>query len=401
VIANAWRRSVRRSYQTPDHFPERLLTDIDFFINYSSMKEGQISAIQVLRGVAVLGVVIFHCTMVQQKYSLSAFQMPKIVGVGQSGVDLFFVISGFVMVTVTHGRFGSRAQMSRFLYRRATRIYPTYWFYCLLTLAVVFVKPAWVNASQGNHINVWSSLVLLPDRQLPIVMVAWSLIHELWFYLVFSVLLLFSENKVLPALIVWCLAIIGINLAVDPETLSPGLRLICHGHTLEFIFGSLAAILLRSAWTKRIPSGVLLAILIVAFVSVPLAYHLRALRYGGLIRTSVFGLLYAAILCCLVLLEPKHRFATPRFLRFVGDISYSTYLCHILVLSAIGRLFAAVKMQHSGIGGSLLVWALMLGAVLSFAWISYQWVERPVLDLSRSLGDRLLNISPKVATSKA
>jgi exopolysaccharide production protein ExoZ len=86
------------------------------------------------------------------------------------------VISGFIMVTVTKGRFTLDGEVMRFLWGRLTRIYPTYWFYFFLTLAVFLIKPDWVNASQGHQIQLIPSFFLLPSHQLPLVMVAWSLI---------------------------------------------------------------------------------------------------------------------------------------------------------------------------------------------------------------------------------
>ena len=73
------------------------------------------------------------------------------------------------------------------------------WIYFILVTAIFLVKPSWVNASQGNQIDL-VKFFLLPSNQLPIVMAAWSLIHELWFYLIFALLLNFNKRILLPAL---------------------------------------------------------------------------------------------------------------------------------------------------------------------------------------------------------
>ena len=151
----------------------------------------KLRSIQALRGIAVLGVVAFHVALVEGKYSGGDRLLPDFLRFGETGVDLFFVISGFVMVTVAQGRFGGTRELPRFLWSRITRIYPTYWFYFFITLAVFLVKPEWVNASEENQAQLVTSFLLLPSEQLPLVMVGWSLIHELWFYLVFAGLLLF------------------------------------------------------------------------------------------------------------------------------------------------------------------------------------------------------------------
>jgi peptidoglycan/LPS O-acetylase OafA/YrhL len=95
-------------------------------------------SIQALRGIAALGVVAFHSLSIEQKYSNGDSLLPDFFRLGQSGVDLFFVISGFVMVTVTKERFKINGESMRFLWGRLSRIYPTYWFYFLLVGSIFF-----------------------------------------------------------------------------------------------------------------------------------------------------------------------------------------------------------------------------------------------------------------------
>lgn len=83
----------------------------------------------------------------------------------QSGVDLFFIINGFVMVIVSRGRFQKFAESKRFLFNRVSRIYPTYWLYYFLTLAVVLVQPGMVNSTHGSSSLLMSFLLLPNDRR--------------------------------------------------------------------------------------------------------------------------------------------------------------------------------------------------------------------------------------------
>jgi peptidoglycan/LPS O-acetylase OafA/YrhL len=96
----------------------------------------KLRSIQALRGIAVLGVVAYHALAVERKYSGGDRLLPDFLSFGQTGIDLLFVISGFVIVTVTQGRFGGIRELPRFLWSRITRIYPTYWFYFLITLRI-------------------------------------------------------------------------------------------------------------------------------------------------------------------------------------------------------------------------------------------------------------------------
>ena len=137
---------------------------------------------------------------IERKYSGGDILLPDLFRFGVSGVDLFFVISGFVMVTVTRGRFGRLTKAARFRWGRLTRIYPTYWFYFFLTLSVFLWKPSWVNTSLHEQADLLASFLLWPTASLPLVMVSWSLVNELWFYVVFTLLLLFPERVLLPSL---------------------------------------------------------------------------------------------------------------------------------------------------------------------------------------------------------
>ena len=118
---------------------------------------GKIFNLQALRGIAVLLVIAYHLTKIEGKYGHGEGILPSFLTIGMSGVDLFFVISGFVMVTVTRGWFQQKGKPVRFLYHRITRIYPVYWFYSLIVLAIYLVMPELVNSSQAGNIDLFSS----------------------------------------------------------------------------------------------------------------------------------------------------------------------------------------------------------------------------------------------------
>src|ERR1700712_10507 len=135
----------------------------------------RIYSLQGLRGLAVLGVVLFHMSAVEHKYAGGDILLPPLVDFFQLGVDLFFIISGFVMVIVSRGRFQSCAESKRFVFNRVSRIYPTYWLYYLLTLSVVLVQPGMVNSSHGSS-NLLMFFFFLSHHLVVLVVVArWPL----------------------------------------------------------------------------------------------------------------------------------------------------------------------------------------------------------------------------------
>ena len=96
-----------------------------------------------------------------------------------AGVDLYFALSGFIITMMCLGRFQRRGEATRFLKRRFLRIYPTYWVWCAAVLAVFVVQPNVVNSGHGPP-DVLRSILLLPQRNLPLLLVAWTLVYEVF-----------------------------------------------------------------------------------------------------------------------------------------------------------------------------------------------------------------------------
>lgn len=193
---------------------------------------GKLYNIQALRGVAVLLVVLFHLKAIEKKYGGNNTILPDFFDFGIFGVDLFFVISGFIMVVVTKGKFQNTKQAFLFLYHRASRIYPTYWVYSILVLVVLIIRPSLVNNSQGNQTDILASFLLWPSETLPLVMVGWTLIHEMYFYLGFFIILLMApEKNVLKALTLWLFGVLLSNLIL--QTHNPVIKLIINPLTIR------------------------------------------------------------------------------------------------------------------------------------------------------------------------
>lgn len=348
------------------------------------MASGKIQNIQALRGTAVLLVVFYHMMKVEGKYAGPDSLLPQFLNIGAAGVDLFFAISGFVMVAVTRNAFQQSSQICRFAYHRITRIYPLYWFYTLLILAVYLIQPALINSSQGNQVNILASFLLLPQKLEPLVNVGWTLIHEIYFYIVFALLLLLPARALLTSLLFWGSAVVAVN-TLYPSLSNPFLHLYSSPLTIEFISGSLIALLyyrqpLRGNGFMLV--GVAIALLIAGFM---LSHS--DIDPDNWFRILVFGIPSALALYALLLLESRHKLTLPRWLIKTGDASYSIYLSHVIVLSLIGRVW-----QHVATAGyldNIIILPLMLAAVLIVGWLSYQGLEMHILRLTRVLEKRL------------
>lgn len=340
--------------------------------------------IQALRGVAVLLVVLFHLAIVEKKYGGVGTILPEILNFGMFGVDLFFVISGFVMVTVTRGAFQSVGKSMQFLYHRASRIYPAYWVYSLLVLLVFLVKPSLVNSSQGNEVNILASFLLWPTERLPLLMIGWTLIHEIYFYVVFFVvLLLMRESHLVYALLSWMAVILCANIFYEFSI--PALKIVFHLLTLEFILGCFVALFFYRITALITDTRISIIIAVAGFVVPLYGQHVYSSVSGqvdpqGWWRILIFGVPAVAMVFGLVGAE-RGGFVLHPFLIKMGDASYSIYLSHLLTLSVLGRLWKPFATDSVLDNWIMIPTILILTIVVGM--VSFRYIERPLLVLTR------------------
>lgn len=343
----------------------------------------KIQNIQGLRGIAVLLVVFRHMLPTESKYAQFDYVLPELLFIGASGVDLFFLISGFVMISVTRNVFQSRKEIQRFLYHRIARIYPLYWFYSSIILCVYLIQPSLVNSSQGNQVNILASFLLLPQNLLPLVNVGWTLIHEMYFYFAFAVLLFLPKSYLLLGLIGWGgLILVGsINLSGSDNSF---FDIYFSPLTLEFIVGCMMGILYFSRSIKGNASAIALIALAVWIVGFYLFREIVGNETpSGWMRVLVYGFPAALAFYAALLFEKNHGAIMPSWICKVGDASYSVYLSHVLVLSVVGRIWSLFAVE--GYWDNIVMLLIMPISVLIVAQVSYQYIERVMLDKTRVL----------------
>jgi len=341
--------------------------------------------IQLLRGIAVLLVVLFHIMSVERKYGGKSYLLSNITNFGMIGVDIFFVISGFIMVVVTQGYYKNIKKAFEFLYNRIARIYPTYWFYTLLVLIVYLIKPTMVNSSQGNRVDILASFLLLPSDVLPLVMVGWTLIYEMFFYIIFFLMLLFLPQKHLfKALISWIGFIIFLNLTFNYN--NPYFRLISDPLTIEFILGSIMAICFYKV-NKKVSNIFLIVVVIFSFVISIFIYYNYFLSKGvifisGWDRVAVFGVPSVCIVFAFVLLE-RNGISINFIITKIGDASYSIYLSHLLTLNVIGRIWS--KFSTNSIWDNYIMLPILLISSIIVGMFSYKYIEKPLISYAKKI----------------
>lgn len=334
-------------------------------------------AVQELRAFAALLVVVHHALSTVEQYqlgdsALSDFRYFYIFGI--AGVDIFFVISGFIMMyTLSQRR--RRDSWHGFLLRRVKRVVPLYWALTSLLVMLMLLLPALFPGSSLDLRHTLSSYLFVPypntrGEMFPLLIPGWTLIIEMVFYTLFAVLLFLRENRVVPAL---AAVFGGYILAV--HWLAPGQRVLmwlADPIVFEFVFGCAVArvylaVRSRPDWLPPVLIAAALS-LFATTVLVDLSWMSRALRWGVPASLLVAGVVF--------LKDPAGRLSRPRKLTMaLGDASYSLYLCHPFVLAGTAKLWGALGWRSLPADVYVAIAAALSCAV---ALCTYHVLERPL-----------------------
>ncbi|MET0544678.1 MAG: acyltransferase, partial [Caulobacterales bacterium] len=317
---------------------------------------GRLDGIQMLRGAAALAVVLFHFFIIEAIYDTDQ-GMAGFVGYGRAGVDLFFVISGFIMVHVTRNAPPGEASAGQFLFRRLQRIYPPYWIITFGMVALWTISHgAAFSTLVATHRNFLETFLLWPEGRDPVLNVGWTLVHEVYFYLIFT-LVLFAPQRWRPALLgAWGAAMTAVHFS-PLHDLSPATVLISHPMNLEFLFGACVAWARPHAGIKSHKAAMFTAALfligaVVYFGGAPTDAEFN--QYWA--RTLLFGPLAA----CLVFVFAHPQTPVAPLLKSLGDRSYALYLLHIPLFAVLGVVWR--KVSGPGYLDNVVAFAIMISA---------------------------------------
>jgi exopolysaccharide production protein ExoZ len=277
-------------------------------------------------------------------------------GVGQAGVDIFFVISGFVMVYVSRDR-----TPLAFWRDRIRRIVPLYWFYTLLMALLALVVPGLLRTAEFDAEHLAQSLLFIPAYHptkewavWPVLVQGWTLNYEMFFYAVFGALL--TLRRLVPALAVAFVALVAAGAILNPQGAVASVY--TNPLLLEFLAGALIGrAYLAGLLPGRAGGWACLGLALVIF-ALPLP------------RIIGWGVPAALIVIAAVTLETGR--ANPH-LRLLGDASYSIYLSHTFTLGVIG----AAWIGGSAVGDIASV-GFGIAASVVVGVLSFRLVETPL-----------------------
>ncbi|MFN4185736.1 MAG: acyltransferase family protein [Hyphomonas sp.] len=354
----------------------------------------KLNNLQVLRAIAAYMVLLAHIEDIEAKRGIGQILGPW-TDIGDWGVDLFFVLSGFVMVLVSHNTLGSVKDAGKFLWSRATRIYPLWWL-CLSALVPIWLfRPELVYGGTQQEINFLKDYLLIPKTESPLLQTGWTLVHEMYFYIFFAVILMMplGERRRLPLVLLWGTVAVGAGLILSPsQGEAPILRLITHPMTLEFVAGALAAFIWRS--TKGALGLPVLIAGIIALVIGMAGYVNGALGasaegYMTMDRARVILFLPSAALLTYgaASIELRHGWRLNGLPVRLGDWSYSLYLTHMLSANFFGLVWGRFAMPGL-LDNAIALPAIVVGCTL-VAWASFTLFEQPMSDRTKKFGKRM------------
>ena len=317
-------------------------------------------------------VVLFH--VLDAPGRLGEARVLPAFDVGQAGVDIFFVISGFIMWVTTCGRDETAAE---FFLKRLELIGPLYWILTLALTGVALAAPSLLNSTQFDADHFAGSMLFFPvlhptlGQYNPVLFVGWTLNYEMAFYVVFALALFLPVRTRLAAL----LAVLTVA-AVAGLVFAPGgvAGFYTRPIILEFAFGIVAGVVYMSAATlgRQVALMVLLA-------------GAAALAVFGEGNHSLLldGLPAALIVFGAAMVEKQGGpLLRSRPLLILGNASYSIYLTHVLVLPICQIAWKILGLPVTGIWVGLYVVALTVACALAGV-VTYFLLERPLLTLMR------------------
>jgi len=343
----------------------------------------RLDSIQVLRAIAALLVVFCHAaTEVGGGHAALGSQIwPFVNAKGQFGVDIFFVVSGFVMMYIVSGQRPGRATAVWFIGDRIVRVVPLYWAATLLSIAVGVALPALKHKNHFPLAYVLRSLFFVPSRNPvtgapePVLGLGWTLNFEMFFYVVLSLVLVLGIRRIYLALPAIFVTLVALGAWFNPDYLV--LRGWTHTIILEFMFGVVFAQLRLSGLRINAPAQIAL---IVAGVA---GWLLTGLPASGEfdMRGFIWGPPAAAIFAGAVM--GRREIAYPKLFMSIGDASYSLYLTHLFIMRV-----SSLMVNHLPVGPALrvvLFFAVFIPGAIAFAMLSYRKFEMPTMRFGRRL----------------
>ncbi|KTD06802.1 acyltransferase family protein [Legionella jamestowniensis] len=325
-----------------------------------------INSIQYLRALAAWMVVLHHFVQLYFGSAASNWIARFFLNYGAYGVDLFFIISGFV---IYHSTSGKTVHFKQFIVQRLARLAPAYWFYTLLITTLVVNYKNLIPLTAFEPVFLLKSLLFLPAKNpsgigfFPLLTIGWTLNYEMVFYLMFALSLFFPFKFRLLTTTVGLLLLILVTPKIGHDFLFYSNKII-----FEFLLGMGIYSLWKRGWIQKTHYSMAIIFIIGALLlfsfEPPIGHHyLRSGVPCAFIFTAVLSL--------------NHRLNSSWIIN-LGNWSYSTYLCHLLILALLRPISMSLHLPN------FFIICLIFPLILVLSYISYTFIEKPVQNYVKS-----------------
>lgn len=314
--------------------------------------------IQILRAIAALNVVLAHTITASESYNHLISFLGFFHGWGANGVDIFFIISGFLML---HTQFNNKKHFLLFIKLRFIRIVPLYWFVSFSLIVAYIFFPNLFRETQINIDWILKSLFFLSNiffEKYPLVLVGWTLEYEIFFYLIFGFSLIFNK---------WLFSIIFIILFVIFLS-----TLISNYLLIEMLLGMFVAIIFQRFDIKKF-FGFISLIFGIFLILISLNIEIRSMMYS---RVLYWGIPSMFIVLGAVSLKGFNN----KYLKIIGDSSYSIYLIQVISIPLFYKILILINFQFNA---DILVLCCLVFTALS-GTLLYYFVEKPLITVLKS-----------------
>jgi peptidoglycan/LPS O-acetylase OafA/YrhL len=341
------------------------------------MQQKNLQLIQMLRGVASMLVVLLHIT-VNFSDALGKPFLFDIFKFGGSGVDIFFVLSGFIITYSNVNILSKPNAVTSFLKRRFIRIFPIYWITITFFLIIQVVFFSFYKTHFVFSVgNVLQTYLLLPEH-IMVNGVSWSLTNELFFYLLFTLAIIIAKRRIVIImaciyfLVLLYLGVSGYGDGVENNYF----KLLLFPMNIEFLMGAAIVLLV-----KKVPVSWVYPLLIsgIALFVFGAVCTNRSLSFfsNGMGRVLFFGMPSFLIILSLVKFELYKNVQLKSIFLQLGDASYSIYLVHLPLVAAFYRILAKMQLNNS-----VVLYILSIGlfaGVCILGIVVYNKVEKPLI----------------------
>jgi exopolysaccharide production protein ExoZ len=349
----------------------------------SEASKKDVVGVQYLRGLAAMLVVLHHA---RDQFPATQALVPT--AAFQGGVDIFFVISGFIMMYTT-----TRQPMTgwQFFKRRLIRILPLYWSMTALVAVAAAIAPRLFHDTRFTFMELVTSLFFVPWPNpgtnppdiAPLIKLGWTLNYEMFFYVFFALFVALAPLKRLGAIAVTFSALAAVWIILQPTQIQ--IRYWSDPIILEFVVGCCIGLVEAKGLLSRVP--VTLSFLLLAVSSFAFLYLGQIVDADGLVRVAYRGLPAIGITLAVICLDRIGALSFPArisaFALMLGNASYAIYLSHLYSVRGFSIVWERLHLPIGTWSGALAYVLLCIGFGGAIGVLCWRSLEIPATTWAR------------------